>query len=101
MLDELREYERDPTMDRKTYEREMLKARTMEQRQRDRKEYWQGYKRGLRRAFFGKEFGTTGEHNLYMNLEDDPERDRGERGRGYRDGYKRGDTQGPRLRGDR
>jgi hypothetical protein len=94
MLDELREYERDPTMDRKTYEREMLKARTMEERQKDRREYWEGYKRGLRRAFFGKDFGTTGEHNLYKNLEDDPDRDRSERGRGYRDGYKLGDTQG-------
>jgi len=79
-------------MDRKTYEREMLRARTMEQRQKDRKEYWLGYKRGLRRAFYGKDFGNTQEHNLHLNLANDQDHKTAERGRGYQDGYTRGDT---------
>ena len=79
-------------MHRKMYEHEMRKARTMEQQERNRKEYWEGYKRGLRRSFFGKGFWTTQEHDLYMNLVDDPDHKKGERGRGYRDGYKQGDA---------
>ena len=50
-------------MDRKTYEREMRKARRMEHN-RDRIDYWQGYKRGLRRCFFGEDYGTKKEHDL-------------------------------------
>jgi len=71
-------------MDRKTYEREMRKARRMEHN-RDRIDYWQGYKRGLRRCFFGEDYGTKQEHDLWMSLADDPDKKKAECGRGYVD----------------
>jgi hypothetical protein len=76
-------------MDRKTYEREMRKARVMEQ-SRDRVHYWQGYKRGLRRCFYGEDHGTKEDHDLWMNLADDSEKKKAERGRGYKDALQLG-----------
>jgi hypothetical protein len=71
-------------VDRKTYEDEMLKARTTEA-QGDRRNYWQGCKRGLRRRFCGENFGTAEEHNLCLSVVDDADRKTAERGKGYRD----------------
>ena len=49
--------------------------------------YWEGYQRGLRRAYYGEVFGTEEEHNLWLSLADDEvDESRRERGRGYRDG---------------
>ena len=46
-------------------------------------EWWQGYKRGLRRAHHGDSFGTATEHQLYLDAaaSDDPMRRA--RGKGY------------------
>lgn len=46
-------------------------------------EWWQGYKRGLRRAHHGDNFGTATEHRLYLDAagSDDPMRQA--RGKGY------------------
>lgn len=46
-------------------------------------EWWQGYKRGLRRAHHGVGFGTATEHQIYLDaaVSDDPMRQA--RGRGY------------------
>ena len=46
-------------------------------------EWWQGYKRGLRRAHHGDSFGTVTEHQLYLDaaVSDDPMRQA--RGKGY------------------
>lgn len=46
-------------------------------------EWWQGYKRGLRRAHHGDSFGTATEHQLYLDAaaSDDPMRQA--RGKGY------------------
>jgi hypothetical protein len=46
-------------------------------------EWWQGYKRGLRRAHHGASFGTDTEHQLYLDAaaSDDPMRQA--RGKGY------------------
>jgi len=54
----------------------------------DRPEYWLGYERGLRRAFYGDQFGTQEEHETWLAAADaDPDdRPRHERGQGYRDG---------------
>ena len=46
-------------------------------------EWWQGYKRGLRRAHHGDSFGTATEHQIYLDAaaSDDPMRQA--RGKGY------------------
>ena len=46
-------------------------------------EWWQGYKRGLRRAHHGDSFGTETEHQLFLDASasDDPMRKA--RGKGY------------------
>jgi hypothetical protein len=49
-------------------------------------EYWQGYARGLRRAYHGERFGSQAEHELWLTLADDEDESRAARGRGYRDG---------------
>ena len=51
-------------MDKKTFEHEMMKAKTMQAVESDRAEYWIGYARGLRRAYHGERFGTEQEHTL-------------------------------------
>ena len=54
----------------------------------DNAHYWEGYQRGLRRAYHGESFGTAEEHALWLgasdNYGDDPIRRA--RGEGYRDG---------------
>ena len=65
----------------------MLKARTLADLG-DETDYWNGYQRGLRRAFHGDQFGTDEEHALWLALAEAPETDRKEKGRGYRDGLK-------------
>jgi len=52
----------------------------------ERADYWYGYRRGLRRARFGEQFGTAAEHQLWLTLADDTDASRAARGRGYRDG---------------
>jgi hypothetical protein len=68
-------------VDWKTYEHEMLKARTTEAQG----DYRQGCKRGLRRRFYGDDFETAEGHNLCLSVVDDADRKTAERGEGYRD----------------
>jgi hypothetical protein len=53
-----------------------------------RQNYWLGYRRGLRRAFYGDAFCTEEEHQLWLSLVDRPQWEVAERGRGYHDGLR-------------
>ena len=66
--------------------RESIRARTMTMIDPERADYWHGYRRGLRRARYGDQFGTAAEHQLWLTLADDTDASRAARGRGYRDG---------------
>ena len=70
-------------MDRQTFEKQMSKARIFASAG-DRPDYWKGYKRGLRRAYHGENFGTDAEHNLWLPLADETDATMAERSRGYR-----------------
>ena len=74
------------TMDIAKFERYMIAARYCH------KGYRIGYQRGLKRHFFGRDFGAEADHELWMVLgsADDPDYDDPsyiEMGRGYRDGF--------------
>jgi len=73
-------------MDRITFEKQMSKARIFAKGS-DRPDYWQGYQRGLSRAYHGEDFGTDAEHELWLSLADDIDDTMAERGRGYRAGF--------------
>lgn len=76
-------------MTRETFTREMVKAMKAKifAHRSNGPDYWEGYQRGLRRAYYGEVFGTEEEHNLWLSLADDEvDETRRERGRGYRDG---------------
>ena len=73
-------------MDIAKFERYMIAARYCH------RGYRIGYQRGLKRRFFGKDFGAEGDHELWMALgsANDPDYDDPsyiEMGRGYRDGF--------------
>ena len=68
--------------------RESIRARTMAMVEHERADYWHGYRRGLRRARFGEQYGTAAEHQLWLMLANDTDESRAARGRGYRDGLK-------------
>jgi len=74
-------------MDERTFKNVMAKAKTFWD-ERENKDYWRGYIRGLRRCYHGENFGTNEEHEQWMNMIKDE--DRKELGRGYRDGYNYG-----------
>ena len=65
--------------------RESVRARAMAMVEPEHADYWHGYRRGLRRAHFGEQFGTAAEHQLWLTLADDTNASRAARGRGYRD----------------
>ncbi len=72
-----------PRPTREEFEREMTKAKTF-QAAGDAPGYWSGYMRGLRRRYHGNAFGTDDEHQQWVSLINDE--DRQDLGRGYRDG---------------
>jgi len=49
-------------------------------------DYWNGFQRGLRKAYHGEKFGTPEEHALWLSLVDRDDETSKQRGRGYRDG---------------
>jgi len=49
-------------------------------------EWWHGYIRGLRRAYYGDAFGTEAEHELFMDAINSPDQSRVALGKGYRAG---------------
>ena len=51
----------------------------------ERRDYWLGYRRGLRRAFYGEAFGTEEDHQLWLSLADRDHKEIAERGLGYLD----------------
>jgi len=73
-------------MNRQTFEKEIMRAKTMITAGDDQ-DYWIGYQRGLRRNFFGENFGTEGEHKVWLSLLESPDQARSKRGQGYIDGY--------------
>lgn len=74
-------------MDETRFMAEMAKARASDKRGERSVAYWEGYERGLRRAFHGDKFGTAQEHALWLSVVDDgADPSRRERGQGYRDG---------------
>jgi hypothetical protein len=77
-------------MTERDFTREMRRASAMQRLEGStypRADYWQGYQRGLRRAYHGEDFGTEDEHALWLSLADEEDdRSRRARGEGYRDG---------------
>jgi hypothetical protein len=73
-------------MDERTFERERSRADLMAKTDTDRAEYWLGFRRGLRRAYYGKVFGSDAEHAWWLAMADSIDRYHAECGRGYRDG---------------
>jgi hypothetical protein len=69
------------------FEHEMGKANTFASLG-ERLCYWEGYQRGLRRAFYGDVFGSQEDHERWMTFADDDKANefQRERGRGYVDG---------------
>jgi hypothetical protein len=51
----------------------------------DNSDFWAGYQCGLRRNYHGEKFGTSDEHQNWMNLVDDETRQ--DLGKGYRAGF--------------
>jgi hypothetical protein len=74
-------------MTRQAFECAMDKARTL-QRLGDRPGYWEGYIRGLCRAYYGEHFETPEEHKKWLSLLGDEDASQKERGEGYREGLK-------------
>jgi len=72
-------------MDQAKFESEMNRARIY--RKIERPDYWEGFARGLRRAYHGAVFGTEHEHSHWLSLATDgSDESSRKRGRGYRDG---------------
>ena len=72
-------------MNQGTFESEMSRARIY--RKLERPDYWEGFARGLRRAYHGAIFGTEAQHVHWLSLATDGGDDSSrKRGRGYRDG---------------
>ncbi len=74
-------------MDKKTFEHEMGRAKTMQQVEPENQEYWVGYQQGLRRAYHGEKFGAAEEHILWWRAADENDISRQARGKGYRAGF--------------
>ncbi len=74
-------------MTRTEFERDLMAAKTFAVVCEGEQDYWLGYQRGLRRAFYGARFGTDCEHATWMELcEEGEDAARRARGRGYRAG---------------
>lgn len=69
-------------MTEERFKHEMNQAKTF-QHISSSSAYWQGYQRGLRRAYHGSKFGTQAEHELWMNMINNKDYTRQERGKGY------------------
>ena len=73
-------------MDEARFMAEMDKAHVL-RKSGARPDYWDGFTRGLRRAYHGALFGTEEEHAHWLSLASDGgDESSRERGRGYREG---------------
>jgi hypothetical protein len=70
------------------YKRELTCAEAMGRLERPA--YWQAFKRGLQRAFFGETAVDDIEHRAWLGMIDKEDPAGSERGTGYRDGYAMG-----------
>jgi hypothetical protein len=73
-------------MDRKTFELEMMRAKTFMMIGEDY-DYWAGYEKGLRQRFQGENFGSDDEHELWLSLANSDDDMLRNRGRGYHAGF--------------
>lgn len=73
-------------MDRRMFLRERVKAVNMAKAYPAHAGYWEGYRRGLRRAHYGERFGTEYEHREWLAMADSIDESIAALGRGYRDG---------------
>jgi hypothetical protein len=74
-------------MKREDFERDLRRARIYRETAAGmEQDYWLGYERGLRRAFYGAQFGTADENRVWLSLAGSEDLSRDARGRGYRDG---------------
>ena len=72
-------------MERSKFEHEMSRANALLDSDPD---YWTGYMRGLRRAYYDEKFGTEEEHQAWSNDDDHGDTTRRARLDGYKDGLK-------------
>ena len=75
-------------LDRSRFELEMSRAKTFQELEPDRADYWAGYQRGLRKAYHGEKFGTAAEHALWCEALHSDDEQRKMRGKGYRHGLR-------------
>lgn len=74
-------------MDKKIFEHEMNRAKTMEQVEPENQDYWIGYQRGLNRACHGEKYGTDEDNRLWWAAAEDEDVSQQARGRGYWAGF--------------
>jgi len=71
-------------MEKAEFEAKLRKAMTFYELGKS-SDYWCGYVSGLRRRYYGENFGTEGEHDKRVSLVNDESRR--DMGCGYREGY--------------
>jgi hypothetical protein len=75
-------------MNQQEFESEIGKAKTFQQLEPKKQDFWAGYQRGLRRGYHGEKFGSQEEHDKWWSLVDDDIDSRVEQGQGYRAGFR-------------
>lgn len=75
-------------MDLEKYKHELTCAEAMGRLERPA--YWQAFKRGLQRAFFGEPVVSRVEHHAWLGMAEHVDPAVRERGSGYKDGYAMG-----------
>lgn len=77
-------------MDKEEYQKLALRVKTFAEisDEPEQHSYWRGYLRGLRRLYYGDNFGTEKEHKQWLTLSDRNETDLCRRALGL--GYKAG-----------
>jgi hypothetical protein len=53
-------------MDENKFKNLMLMAKSLQELEPERSDFWRGFQRGLRRLYHGESFGTESEHELYL-----------------------------------
>ena len=71
-------------MNKKQFQSLMTMAKSLQSVDHDKADFWQGYQRGLRRLYHGENFGTSEEHEQWLNCRD------GEYRKQLQDGYRTG-----------
>ena len=74
-------------MNKKQFQSLMAMAKTFQELDSDRSDFWRGFQRGLRRLYHGENFGTPDEHLRFLNCRDGEFRK--DLQTGYRSGFYR------------